>query len=337
MKFRARFIANVIQFAALQGADRRILLKITAKSFEELNDEELMFEAGIYNQIMEEAVALTKDPYFGLHLGEHLSLSAAGLIVQIVQSSRTVLEGLNYLVEFANLGCQAMPFQLEQQVEEWQLSLHPNLIWQEQSEVAVRQTMDGMVMFTLREFHTLTRQKYAPKRIHFAYPRPAKFSEYERLFNCPVRFDQALTALYLDAHHVEEPVITNDYHLLQILVQYAHKKLQDLEKDGGFSNIVRQSIINLVKPQFPTIEEVAANLNISVRTLQRRLNEEAMTFKSVLDELRKQFAFDYLKNDRLSVKEIAYLLDYSDASSFIRSFKRWTGESPESFRRSNLI
>lgn len=335
MTFRARFVANIIQFAAQQGVDRNHLLELTGKKLEDLNDEALTFEASTYNAIIEKAVSLSGDHYLGLHLGEYLSLSAAGLIVQIVQSSQTVLEALNYIVEFANLGCQALPFRLEQQGKEWELSLSPNAIWKAQSPVAVRQTIDGTVMFTLRELHTLTRHKYYPSRIHFAYPKPKQFEAYERLFKCPVRFNQAKTAFYLDDHLVQLPIVTSDYNLLQILVQYAEQKLSALEKEQGFSTIVKQSIINLVKPQFPRIDQVAANLNISVRTLQRRLKEEALSFKMVLDDLKKQFALDYLKRETLSVKEIAYLLDYAEPSSFIRSFRRWTGKSPEKYRQGN--
>lgn len=336
MTFRARFIANIIQFAGQQGADRQALLHLAGKRMEELNDDELTFETGVYNRVVEKALELTGDPYFGLHLGEYLSLSAAGLIVQIVQSSSTVLEGLHYLVEFANLGCQAMPFQLEEHNDQYALSLHPNPVWEEQSPAAVRHTMDGMVLFTLREFHSLTRQRYNPKRIDFRYARPQKFQEYERLFNCPVHFSRPFTALYLDPRQVREPVVTSDYHLLQMLVQYAQQKLTTLQKEKGFAGVVRQSIINLVRPQFPGVEQVAANLNISVRTLQRRLKEEGLTYKAVLDELKRQFALDYLRNESLSIKEIAYLLDYAEASSFIRSFRRWVGMSPEQFRREVL-
>ncbi|MEZ4888110.1 MAG: AraC family transcriptional regulator [Chitinophagales bacterium] len=333
MTFRARFIAHIIQFAAKQGADQRILLDLVGRGMYELNNDELMFEAGIYNAVIEKALQLTADACLGLHLGEYLSLSAAGLIVQIVQSSRTVEEALKYMVEFANLGCQAMPFQLKEKQDEWELSLHPNPIWAAQSPQAVRHTMDGTVAFTLREFHTLTRQQYYPNRIHFAYSRPSQMEEYERLFKCPIYFNQPFTAFYLDKKHIAEPVITSDYYLLQILVQYAEQKLMSLQTEGKFSTIVRQSIVNLLKPQFPTIEQVASNLNISVRTLQRRLKEEDLTYKNVLDNLKRQFAVEYLKNKALSVKEVAYLLDYADASSFIRSFKRWTEKSPEAYRQ----
>ena len=136
----------------------------------------------------------------------------------------------------------------------------------------------------------------------------------------------------LNKKQVEEPIITSDYNLLRILVQYANEKLVALEQEQGFYTIVRQSILNLVKPQFPTIEQVAANLNISVRTLQRRLKAEDHTYKSVLDELRKGFALDYVKNKSLTIQEITYLLDYSEPSAFNRSFKRWTGKSPLEYR-----
>jgi len=132
--------------------------------------------------------------------------------------------------------------------------------------------------------------------------------------------------------YVEERVITSDYKLLQILVQHAREKLVALNVEFGFVTVVKQSILHLVKPQFPTIEQVAANLNLSVRTLQRRLTAEGVTYKLLLDELKQQLALDYLKNKELSIREIAYLLDYAEPSSFIRSFKRWTGETPKAYK-----
>ena len=115
-------------------------------------------------------------------------------------------------------------------------------------------------------------------------------------------------------------------------MQHAREKLATLNVEFGFVTVVKQSILHLVKPQFPTIEQVAANLNLSVRTLQRRLTAEGVTYKLLLDELKQQLALDYLKNKELSIREIAYLLDYAEPSSFIRSFKRWTGKTPKAYK-----
>ena len=333
MTFNARFIANIIQFASQQGADRRVLLSLTGKEkLEDLNDLNERFEAGVYNSVLEKALELTGDPYFGLHVGEYLSLSAAGLIVQIVQSSRTVKEALDFIVEFANLGCSALPYQLKESKDEWELFMTPNPLWVEQSPESVRHTMDGAIVFTLREFHTLTRQKHFPNKIYFTYERPEKFMEYERLFKCPIFFNKPTTSIFLNKKHVAEPVVTSDFDLLQILVRHAENKLAQMEKESGFATIVRQSILNLVKPQFPTIEQVASNLNISARTLQRRLKEEGLTYQKVIDSLKHQLAIDYLNNINLPIKEIAYLLDYANGSSFNRAFKKWEGIGPAEWR-----
>jgi AraC-like DNA-binding protein len=336
MMFRARFIAHIIQFAARQGASRKKLLGITGKSFTELQDDELMLDASIYNQVIEEAADQTGNELLGLHMGSALALSAAGLVVQITQSSRTVEEAILYMVEFNNLGCQSMPFQLTKLDGEWQLSVHPHSVWLSQSPIAVRHTMDGMLMFTLRQFQSLTHQRYQPLRVCLSYPRPVHFEDYEQLFKCPVRFNQPISAIYIDEQQMQMPIATSDYQLLQLLVKYAEQKLQRLEEKAGYANTVGQTILQLSTPHFPVIELVADNLHLSVRSLQRKLKAEGYTFKSLTEQLKQQLALDYLDNKSLTIKEIAYLLDYADASSFIRSFRRWKGLSPEQYRVKNV-
>jgi AraC-like DNA-binding protein len=333
MTFRARFIGNIIQFAAQQGVDRSGLLAITGKSLEALNDDQLEFESSVYNQIIERAVAEARNPQLGLQLGASLSLSAAGLVLQIVQSSRTIKEALQLMVTFNNLGCQSMPFRLEQMGSEWRLSVHPDPGWARQSPLAVRHTMDGMMLFTLRQLDALTRQTYQAGCVHFNYEKPADTAFYRQWIKCPIYFDQSITGIFLDSRKVEEPVVTSDYQLLKILVNYAEQKLRALNKKQGFASQVRQAILQLATPQLPSIEQVAASLNLSVRSLQRKLKVEHFTYKSLLDELKHRAALDHLRKGELPIKEIAYLLDYAEASSFTRSFKRWEGVSPEAYRK----
>lgn len=332
MTFSGRFVANIIQFASKQGTGAGELIALTGYNFEELCDESLFVEDHIYNTVTEKALETTNDPFFGLHIGESLNLSAAGLIVQLAQTSRTVKEALHHICEFASLGCRALPFALIEEKDHYKLTLTPSELWLEQSPLSVYHTTDGSIVFTVREFHTLTRNEHAPKAIHLIMNKPENTSEYERIFECPVLFGQPENAILLEKKHVEEPVVTSDYNLLQTLVQHAEMKVAALQSQLGFANMVKQSIVNMVRPEFPTVEQVAAHLNISVRTLQRKLKEEGQTFKGILEDLKKQFALSYIKRADLSVSEIAYLLSYNDASAFIRSFKRWTGKTPNAYR-----
>ncbi len=71
---------------------------------------------------------------------------------------------------------------------------------------------------------------------------------------------------------------------------------------------------------------------MSSRTLTRRLTEEGLTYKGLLDEVRRKLALQYLKDRRISLKKVTYLLGYSEVSAFYHAFRRWTGSSPVQHR-----
>jgi len=336
MHFNGRFVINLAEFAARQGGNMSELVALSGKSAKELAREECFVEPEAYNKFLEAAVKSTGDSFLGLHAGESLSLSAAGLIAQITQTSETVKQALEYCCEFANLGCSALPMELKKEVDHYKVTLTPNELWKQQSGLAVRHTAEGALAFTVREFQSLTLKKHRPLKVQLSWPKPHDISEYERIFECPVEFEQDEIAILLREQDVEEKVITSDYNLLRILVAHAEEKSARIEQKQGFASLVKQSVVRLVKPEFPTIEQVAGHLNLSLRTLQRRLKEEGFTYKQLIDELKKEFALGYLKRPDLSINDIAYLLSYADTSAFIRSFKRWTNQTPAEYRSLKL-
>jgi AraC-like DNA-binding protein len=82
----------------------------------------------------------------------------------------------------------------------------------------------------------------------------------------------------------------------------------------------------------PTLTQVARKIALSPRTLQRRLKDYGTDFKRLVDDTRRRFSLNYLKNPEHTFTEIAYLLGYSEASAFNRAFKRWTGATPSDYR-----
>lgn len=334
MAFNGRFLLNMAHFATRQGGDLSQFLEITGKSFEELNEESCVVDDTTYNRVLELAVEISDDAYFGLHAGENLNLSAAGLIVQLSQTSETVKQAIELCCEYANLGCSALPLSLVKKENLYKVILSPNELWKNQSAVSFQHTTEGVIAFTIKEFNSLTRMKQNPVVIHLTWPKPKDTSEYERVFGCPVLFNQDEIAIVLKEEHVEEKVITSNYNLLSVLIAHATEKSAAISKTQGFVSLVKQSMLNLIKPEFPTIDQVAGHLNISSRTLQRKLKDEGNSYKELIDELKLDFARGYLNQVELNVSEIAYLLNYADASTFNRSFKRWTGSTPGEYRLS---
>jgi AraC-like DNA-binding protein len=83
-----------------------------------------------------------------------------------------------------------------------------------------------------------------------------------------------------------------------------------------------------------SIDDVAANFNLSSRTLQRKLREEGSSFKEIVDKVRKELALQYLKDKNNQIKDVAYSLGYNESSAFVRAFKRWTGTTPSLYNAS---
>ncbi len=332
MHFNGRFVLGLARLAVNQGAEMEHLLALTGKSAAELAERDCRLDAKTYDNFLEAAVAATGDDYFGLHAGENMNLAAAGLIVQIVQSCGTVKEALEYCCEFSNLGCSALPATLIEETDHYRYTFTPDPVWLTAAPLSVRHTLEGYLAFSVREFQSITRSRRSPVAVWLSYPQPENPAELERVLGCPVYFGREQNTLILQKEHVEEGILHSDYELLKVLVEHAYRKLEEFQKQPGFYETVRHSVVSLLKPEFPGLEEVAAHLNMSVRSFQRRLKEEGHSYKEVIDGLRKDFALTYLRKPELSVGEIAYLLDYSEPSTFVRSFKRWTGQTPSGYR-----
>ncbi|MEO1051448.1 MAG: AraC family transcriptional regulator ligand-binding domain-containing protein [Bacteroidota bacterium] len=332
MEFSGRFVYGLMHYASLIGADINALMALSGSNKTQLLDQDLLINADTYDKITMEILSSTGDRHFGLHAGEHLSLSSAGIVGQITQNAATIKEALEYAIAFANLSCRAIPKSLVWENDRYKILFNPTPLWLAQSVESVRQTIDGLMVFTLREFTNLTKQKYRPLSVSWAFPKPDNIAEYQRIFDCPLAFGQQETAMFFAKEQVETPILTSDYHLLRVLVDHAYERLEQFEHKNGFHQQVKQSVINMAAPTFPSVEQVAANFNMSVRSLQRRLGDEGHTFKSIVESLRQDFSYTYLKRKDISITEIAYLLNYADNSSFTRSFKRWTGLTPNQYR-----
>ncbi len=333
MAFNGRFVLNIAHFAAKQGASYDELVKASGHAITDLEQEDYKVDNEAYNRVIELACLRTGDDYLGLHLGEDQNLSALGLIAQITHSAGTVKEALELCCQFANLGCSVLPLQLDEMPDYYKVVLNPDPIWSVQSALAFRHTVEGILTFSIREFHSLTRDQYQPLAVYLPWAAPGDTSEYNRVFRCPIFFQKGEIALLLSKAQVESKVVTSDYKLLRVLVQHAEEKSAAIQAPSAFTAQVKQSIIQMVRPQFPNIEQVAFHLNMSLRTFQRKLKSEGYSFKQLLDELKQEFAMSYLRQAHLSISEIAYLLDYAEVSTFSRSFKRWTGHSPQAYRK----
>jgi AraC-like DNA-binding protein len=171
-----------------------------------------------------------------------------------------------------------------------------------------------------------------PLEVLLDYPAPAHRSMYERLYDCPIRFEAESIEIHIPSESLDVPLEMSDAEMARICEERCEMILARLGAAGGFVDRVRAELL-AGSHRFPDLETVARAMAVSPRTLCRRLNEEGSSFRLVLSGVRKGLALDYLESSDLPLEEIAALLGYEDAANFNRAFRKWVGQAPGSYRR----
>lgn len=168
----------------------------------------------------------------------------------------------------------------------------------------------------------------------FAFPRPGQIEMFERVFGGSVRFGQAHSALKGALHYLDLCVIQQEPTINRILEQQAMRQKDELaESAGSFLAKLERLLNQHLGNSEVSLSALAAEMQISPRTLQNRLEDTGLSFRAVVERVRKHQAINYLNDSRLSLIQIALMLGFANQTSFHHAFKRWTGQSPGEFRR----
>ena len=168
-------------------------------------------------------------------------------------------------------------------------------------------------------------------RIHFDYPEPEYVNTYREVFGCELIFNSELLRLEFPADWLEIPVASADHVLYELCEAQCEEMLNERGKVADIVDKIRRL---LLRPRGLTmrLEDAAEKLFMSPRTLREHIYQGGTTYKEIVKEIRMSLARKYLLSSRLSVKEISYMLDYSQPNAFCRAFKTYFGKTPESMR-----
>ena len=181
----------------------------------------------------------------------------------------------------------------------------------------------------------ISNAELALSAVHFAHEAPTDVAPYSTYFGCPVHFGQARNALLFPRSLLGLPLSQADRSLHLAMREQARAALDQVFGETGIGQRARQALARRLPQCEATLEAVADALELAPRTLQRRLRDEGLNFKQVLDRLRRDLALVYLADASLSSLDIALLLGYAEQSSFTRACKEWTGSTPTEYRRNS--
>jgi AraC-like DNA-binding protein len=172
------------------------------------------------------------------------------------------------------------------------------------------------------------------QEVRLAYARPIDTSAHVRAFRTEnVIFDSSQYSLWFPASLLDSQIPHANPSLFPLFEKHLDDSLAKVQQSNSLSYRVRQEILRLLKGEEPKLIMVARALGIGERTIQMKLSEEGTGFRELLDDVRKDLAMSHLRENKLSTTDIAFLLGFSEASVFSRTFKKWTGQSPSAYRQ----
>lgn len=282
-------------------------------------------------RLLDAGAALTHDAHFGLHVGERVKLGTYAVYGLILLSCRDFGQVFQQTQRFESLahdlGVSSLVVQGDTAYYRW----HSH--FPQASRHLAESVFAGVRVFS----NWLAGMSLPAARLSFTHAAPEDTQEHSRIFGTEVVFGAPHHCAEFPAILLTLPVPNADVGLYPVLQQHAEQLLRQKVGSQAGAGIVAQvaSVIakNLSQDR-ARVAQVAQDLNLTQRTLQRKLNDADTSFQQVLDRTRQDLAQDYLRQRGLSLAEIAFLLGFQNQSAFNHAFKEWTGVSPGSYRDS---
>jgi AraC-like DNA-binding protein len=326
----AGLAAHLVTLAASKGANIGALLHEVGLAENDLRDQDGRIPYESYVALARAAIRRSEDPALALHYGAsvHMSeFSVAGLLFQTCESVRESIDQINrfgeLIVETDKPGKSRFDW-VHRDGKLWLVDTRRN-----------PNDFPELTEATFARFISMTRGFWPSPlvdEVHVTHAPPAHFAEYERVFGAPTRFAADWNAMSVDEARINDPIRQQPRYAFGILSEHAEALLAKLQRAESTRARLEALIMPVLHKGEANLEHLAAGMGLSRQTLYRRLKQEGLTFEKVLDDLRHRLALDYLRGARVSISEIAFLVGFSDAASFSRAFKRWTGTSPGAAR-----
>ena len=188
------------------------------------------------------------------------------------------------------------------------------------------------MVFLVALIRRATRHDVAPRRVT-VQELPEALAPYAGYFRCEVREGDAY-AVAFEAVDASRPFLTHNNQMWAAFEPGLRRRMANADAARSATEQVETALFELLPSGRTEMKDVAKEIGIGTRTLQRRLATEGTTWLTVLGQTRERLARHYLRNTSLSPAEVSFLLGFEDPNSLFRAFQRWTGTTPESWRAS---
>jgi AraC-like DNA-binding protein len=269
---------------------------------------------------------MSPDPGFGLKLGTELRFERSHPVSIAGVCSRTFGDALQRLARYKQLTCPE-EIRVYRKAQETSVEFFFIEAKEAQPDIMVDLGLSWILCVGRRG----TDGEITPLRLELT--RPVKHRGLlEKHFGCRVRFNSDRDALIFRSSDLDRPFVTQNEELLTVIGTHLDAELKAGNASVNVGQQVRDTLKRSLAGKRPTLENIAKELGLSTRTLQRRLTDAGFTFQQLVEETRRELARHYLRQRAVELPEVAFLLGFEDANSFFRAFQDWERTSPGEWR-----
>jgi len=322
-------VLPLLEYLQNEGFDPKSILDSVGIPRSALEDTETRFSVENFESLWQVASEVTGDPAIALRVSTMARANTLGIIGYLSSTSVSVRSSLELVKGLTPLLLEGVECELESDGEV--ALFRCNTSGKPHATLFIIEYSIGLAVTMSRIIGAAGTD---PLEARFSYPAPAYADEYERILELPIRFDTDENGVLYPLSMMDGTNPSADAALRQVLERYAVDQLARLPTNARFSERVRACIVSMLPLGGVAADTVAAQFSMSNRTLRRRLKEESTSFQELHDEVRSGLACDYLTKEGHGIEEVASLVGFSDPSAFTKAFRRWTGQTPADYARS---
>jgi AraC-like DNA-binding protein len=310
------------------GIDLEAALRGTGVDLRSIEHPRSTIESGALRTLIHNLLEVSGQPDLGLVLGLRARISDFGLFGYAMMSCPTLGDAARLGMRF--WGTTGSEVTFEEIETETTLYWRPHEafplgdLWQ----FACERWVAAVIGFSVYN----TGAAALPYDIELDYPPPDHAERYFQLLRRPVRFGCEVTQLSFPKSALSTPSRFSRRETSELFARQCEALARTRGGEDAIVTRLREVVVRSAG-RFPSLDEAAAEVGVSGRTLRRRLREQGQTFQSVLDSTRADLALQYLTSTDLTVQEVAALVGYSEANNFARAFRKWTGRTASEVRR----
>ncbi|MBZ2187502.1 AraC family transcriptional regulator [Alcanivorax sp. JB21] len=322
-------VIRVLQGAARSGASIPALLEAASIPRALLDDPDARIGRDAFIRLMLEVMQQTQDEFLGFGQGRKSKPGTFSMMAHAVINCSNLEKAIRRGIQFYDLFDLHVHTELHREGERAWLVVKadPRLDFR---EVIIESTL----MLSLRFMSWLVGKAIEGQRVEFDFAKSGPVDEdYKSVFVCPVVFESETNVVIFNSDYLDLPLVQNQLSLSRFLRDSLAQLIDGNIHNVGLPAQIRAIISKEYGNNFPDFSEICEKLNMTPQTLRRRLKEGNTSYQEIKDTIRKDASIYYLSKPDLSIDEIALLMGFSEASSFHRAFKKWTGKTPSAYRR----